>query len=208
MAALDVITLDAAKRAINLGEFNADHDPSLESLITAVSQRLDKVIGPVVQRSVTEEHPGGCESIWPLQTPVSEITTVKEWDGTTPTTLTADEFGVAANDDGYAVHQSSYPHDYRISRRSGGSAASFTTGTVELVYVAGRAASTATVDARIAQTAGMILRRLWRREAGSWTQSADFFEATEPTLGTGFFKVFDSVVAEFLGDQLKPPGLA
>lgn len=209
MATLDVISLDDAKLAINVSDVDA-HNDEIMAFITAMSLRMDQTIGPVVNRTVTEYHDGGCGVIFPRQTPVSTVTTLKEYDGSATTTLTAETFGTEPAD-GYLLEKSgSYAHDHRIVRRDGGSDYLFASGrrNVELVYVAGRAADTDSVDHRISQVAGMILRRLWRREAGSWTQSSDFFEATEPTLGVGFFKVMDSVVAEFLGDELKPPGLA
>lgn len=201
---LDVITLAAAKVAINQPAATASHDGQLERFITAISRRMDEVIGPVVNRAVTEYHDGGGCALWPRQTPVSSITTLTEASGTTTTELTAQTFGTEAD---YILEQSgSYAHDHRIVKVSG----TFPTGhqNVQLVYVAGRAANTAAVNARIVSAAGMIMRRLWRRESSSWAQTNVWDEATEPTLGVGFFKVVDPMIAEFLADEMKPPGIA
>lgn len=207
---LDVISLDDAKVAINYDITESDSESRLQPAITALSRRLDDMVGPIVQREVTEYHDGSAGTIWPHQTPVVSITSLTEYDGSTEAVLVAETFGTRP-DGAYLLEQSgSYAHDARIVRRSGGSNVMFPYGSrnVELVYVAGRAASTADVDALFREAAGMILRRYWRREAGSWTQSADFFEAAEPSLGTGFFKVIDSVVGEFLAHEMKMPAVA
>lgn len=207
---LDVISLSAAKAAINMAASTTEHDTVLEGHITAVSRRFDEVIGPVVNRAVTEYHDGGDCLIRPRQTPLSAVTTLTEASGTSQTVLTAETFATQPGTAYLLDVDGSYAHRCRIIRRAGGMDYPFPYGrrNVELVYVAGRAATTADVDARIRDAAGMVLRRLWRREAGSWTQSADFFEASDTTQGIGFFKVMDSVVAEFLADEMKPPLIA
>lgn len=209
--ALDVISLAEAKLALNMSADNADHEAELASFVTAVSRRFDELIGPVVTRSVTEYHDGGYGVVYPRQTPVSSITSVTEWDGTTSTTLTADAFGVAANADGYLLEQSgSYAHDAKLVRLSSGSLTSFTSGrrSVQLIYVAGRAANTAAVDARIKQTAAMVLQRLWKPHAGAWAQSPDFLENFDANDGAGSFKPFDRIIEGMLADELKPPAIA
>ena len=208
---LDVLTLDEAKAAINMTAANDQHEGELELFITAVSRRFDELIGPVVNRTVTEYHDGGVSIIWPYQTPVSTVTSLTEWDGSASTVLTADAFGVAGVTDGYLLESSpSYVHGTRLIRRSGGTNTYFTTGSrsIQLVYVAGRAATTEDVDSRIKAAAGMVLRRAWKREAGAWAQTPTFLTNTEESVGTGFYKVVDPVVHEWLGDELKPPAIA
>lgn len=204
--ALDVISLTDAKVAVNIS--TADHDAELELFITAISRRFDELLGPVVNRSVTEYHDGGRVFITPRQTPLSSVTTLKEYDGAT-TTLTAETFGTEPSD-AYLVVSTHYAHSTKIYRRNGRGDTTFPYGrqNVELVYVAGRAATTAAVDKRISQTAGAVLRRLWKREAGAWSQSATFFEATDAAPSSGFFKAVDPVVKEMLADELKLPGIA
>lgn len=203
---LDVISLTDAKTAVNVT--TDDHDVELQLFITAVSRRFDQLIGPVVQRSVTEYHDGGNCYIMPRQTPLSSVTTLKEYDGAT-TTLTAETFGTEPSD-AYLIASTPYAHGTKIYRRSGGADLEFASGrqNVELVYVAGRAANTAAVDERIAQTAGAVLRRLWKRESGAWAQSANFFDNSEGSVGTGFFKAIDPMVTEMLADEVKVAGLA
>ena len=209
---LDVLTLAEGKQAINMTQDNAEHEAELARAITAVSRRLDELVGPVVIRTVTEYHDGGVGTIWPYQTPVSEFTSVTSWDGTTSTTWTADAFGVAGVTNGYLLESStSYAHGTRILARAGGGATYFPTGSrsVRLIYEAGRYATTADVDARFKQAAAMILRRLWKPEAGAWAQTPDFLQSTESDAGAGlgYFRI-DPLVEQWLGDEMKPPALA
>lgn len=208
---LDIISTAEARIAINMDADNTEHTAEIEQFVTAISRRFDEVIGPVVNRTVTEYHDGGVAAIWPRQTPVASVTTVKEWDGTTTTTLTADSWGTAGNTDGYLLEESgSYAHDARIFRRSGGSNALYGTGqrSIELVYEAGRAADTTSVDKRIKAAVGMVLRRMWKREAGMWAVAPSFLDNTDPELGTVFFKAVDPMIAEMLPDETKPPAVA
>ena len=93
----------------------------------------------------------------------------------------------------------------RIYYASGGSFSDWPCSSqVEVTYVAGRAASTAAVDARFKTCAGSILRRLWKRESGTWAQSASFFETDDAQIGDiGFFKVAKPIINELLWDQLR-----
>ena len=207
MAILDIINdVEAVKAALGV---DVGHEVDVARMVTAVSARIDELVGPVVNRSVTEYHDGGGD-IWPRQTPVSSVTTLRHADGATVTTFTEDTWGDAGNADGFVVVQSgSYPHDVRIVRRSSGSGTGWLSGhrSLQLVYVAGRAADTASVPARYAEVAVECIRRLWDREASAWTRSADpFVEGGGQS--SRFFKVFDYVVAEHLGDEMKPPGVA
>lgn len=162
---LDVLAIGEAEKAINVP--SGSHTTELEQAITAVSRRIDEVCGPVVIRAVTEYHDGGESVIVPRETPVSDVTTLKEWDGSTLTTLTEDAFGSAGNTNGYWIRRDGADsHGVEILRRSSGNAARFVTGEVELVYDAGRYANTASVDRRFKQAVASILRRLWDREAG------------------------------------------
>jgi hypothetical protein len=206
MATLDILTEIEASQAASGVDSAVLTD--LTRMVTAVSVRIDELVGPVVNRAVTEYHDGG-GVIRPRQTPVSSVTTLKHWDGSTMNTYTADTWGVAGNTNGYFLEKSgSYPHDVIIYRRSSGCSVDFPLGhrSLELVYVAGRAATTAAVDARYKECAAEVLRRLWDREASGWARAPDPFGAD--TVSSRFFKAFDYVVAEMLGDEMKITGWA
>lgn len=207
---LDILTdAEATLAALNVSTAG-DHLASIQRMNSAVSGRLDELVGPVVNRTVTEYHDGGQATIWPRETPVSSVTTLRHWDGTTTTAYTEDTWGSAANANGFLVEQSgSYPHDARIYRRASGSNVLWPSGhrSIQLVYVAGRAATTAAVSARYKECAAEVIRRLWDREAGAWARGGEpFAEGAGPSMR--FFKAFDHVIAEHLGDEMKPPGIA
>jgi len=207
MATLDILTTAEAIQAAS-GIDEANLSSQLERMVTAVSARLDELVGPVVNRTVTEYHHGG-GSVRPRQTPLSAVTTLKQWDGSTITTFTEDTWGVAGNADGFFVERSgSYSHDARIVRRSSGTSMPFDVGcrSIELVYVAGRAATTDAVPARYKECAAEVLRRLWDRESSAWARGNDPFG--EDVSAFRFFKAFDYVVSEHLGDEMYPPAVA
>jgi hypothetical protein len=201
---LDIITLQAGVTAA-LGVDGGNHDEAIAQAITAISRRIDDLCGPVVARAVTEYHDGGGCSIVPRRTPVDSVTTLKEYDGSSTTTLTADSFGTV-NADGYRLQQRDYAHECEILRTDLGEVAYFPTGfdCVELVYSAGRYATTAAVDERFQVACQSILRRMWDREAGAWGRAADpFEEGLAPS--SRFFNAVDHIVNEQLGKDKRPP---
>lgn len=201
---LDILTLGEAKAAINLDSSVATHDTEIARFVTAVSRRIDELCGPVVVRTITgEQHPGGGRSIVPRKRPVSSVTTIKEYSGTTATTLAAEDLaaGTATANDYWLD-----PDLDIIYRRSATRASVFADTRVILTYVAGRAADTATVDAKFKIAAGSILRRLWKREAGAWARGGNPFDADADT--NGFFRAVDPMIAELLGSERHVAALA
>lgn len=200
---LDVISLDEAKDAINQTSVSTT-DSELALWITAVSQRFDRLCGPVVKRSVTELHDGGETFIRPRTTPLAEVTTLTEYVSTTGTVL-SEETNATKPSNGYLI-DAPWTHDVRIRRRGSGGDSLFPWGrnNVELVYNAGRADSTSDVDEVFRLTAGAILRRLWSREQGAWSTGGDpFAEAGGGQMR--FHKTVDPMVREFLADEMRPP---
>lgn len=164
MATTDVLTIDEARAAI--GAASDATDTYLETLIEAVSERLDDICGPIVTRSVTEYHNGGCTTVAPYEAPVSSFTSITEADGTTTTALTAESFGTAGT---YLFD----PVTQTVRRRSAFYDATFPSGlqNVRLVYSAGRYASTAAVASRFKEAAKIIVAHIWRNERGSGNQT-------------------------------------
>lgn len=210
MAATDVLTLAEAKTALNTNS-GTGNDTEITLWITAVSARLDDLCGAVVIRTVTDEVYDGGRSFLPLrQAPVSKtsattVTTVKEYASTTLTTLTA-ETNDSKPSDGFLFD----PTLGFLYRRASGSGGTFASGrqNVLVTYDAGRYATTADVDGRFKLTAGAILRRLWHREQGAWARGGDPFEPGAAG-AAGFFKtVSDTMIREFLADELRPPVVA
>lgn len=199
---LDLLSLDEAKRALNIPLAETTHDTELASYITAVSRRIDGMCGPVVIRTVTGEvHAGGSSMLFPRYSPVATITSVIEYVGTMATTLAAESNSTkTANDyligaDGYVVY-----------RRSTGSDSVFPAGrsNVVMTYTAGRHANTAAVDPRFKQAAAIFLSHLWRFEQG---QGSTTFGAFEEGLGIPSFGT-PNAVKDLLADELRPPVVA
>lgn len=176
--ALDLLTLAEAKTAVNLTGATT-YDVELAAWVTAVARRLDKAVGPVVQRTVTAElHDGGHEYVYTVLYPVTSFTTVKEYADTTLTTLTR-ETNVTKPDSAYLIEP--YKADPtlfsgKVRRRGGGSDVCFATGdqNVELTYVAGRAASTSAVDELFKNAARLFLQHLWNANRPSTGQMNEF----------------------------------
>ena len=195
---LDVISLDEGRSAVSLsGSSGTVHDSTFESWITTVSQRMDFLCGPIVQRTITDErHSGGTDAVWLKNTPVVSITSVTEYAGGTATVLTAETETVAGT--------------YRLEngvlyRRSGWYGSTFGSQSVLVTYVAGRYATTEDVGARFKTVAQMALRRIWDREAAAWARTPDAFSDIGDSVPR-FFQVIDPVVRELLSDEMTLEG--
>lgn len=194
---LDLVDLDEAKRSINLDPSLVGQEDALGSMVTAVSRRVDELCGPVVYRTISnEQHSGGVCTIVPRYTPVSSITTLTEYSGTTPQVVVAEAFPTVTAYDYWIDPVTSFVH-----RRSSGYESTFAGTRVILTYVAGRYATTASVDAKFKEATAAILRRLWARDAAAWARGGDPF-AAEGT-GIGFFRAVDPMVNEYLGAERK-----
>lgn len=206
---LDVVTLDEAKRSINMESVTSEQDDILARHITAVSRLIDETCGPVVQRAVGPEIHDGTASgkVFLRRWPVSSIGLVRESRGGVIVTLPPSPFGSLV-DGFYAVPYTADPTllSGTLVRRWGAYDAPWWFGpaSIEVTYVAGRVADTDHVDARFKDAAGSILRRLWKREAGTWAQSSDFFVAGDTTAGTGFYRVAQPIIDEMLWADKQP----
>lgn len=192
MAATDIVDLVDAKDAIK-GFSGTDYDDELTRWITAVSERVDELYGPVVAREVTERLPGGRGELL-LRYEALSITSVTEYSGTTATVLAAEDFPgtITAND---YLFDTNTP--WKISRRASGYDATFGAPVV-VVYQAGRYADTTSVGARWKTAVLDVLRRRWTRESPAWARSSQFADIGEPA-GPLFFNATDSALRELLG---------
>lgn len=205
----DLLTLVEGYTAINdptsAAAGTGSHDTELATFITAVSRVVVDLCGPVVDQTITSElHDGGKYLIRPRVTPVSSVTSITEYQSTTGQALSA-ETNASKTAHDYLLHSDG--HHVTIHRRSSNTDRLFPTGrrNVDLAYVAGRAASTATVDAKFKLAASAILRRVWKREGSAWAQSSDYFGSVDdPAPGLSFFRAVKPMVDEFLHDELRP----
>jgi len=198
---LDTLTLPEAKARLGIATADTDHDTTIAAVITAVSGQLDQLVGPVVVRTITtESKDGGRAFISTDKRPVSSVTTLIEYDGTTATTLTA-ESNTANTANDYSIGDHGI-----IWRRANRADYRFPTGrrNIEITYVSGRAATTATVGAKYKEAAAMMLRNIWTSELASGSQTfggiTDGF--SNPLLGPG---LLNKVVALLDGEFDRPP---
>jgi len=196
---LDVITLAEAKLALNIVGTNTTQDAELASYITAISLRLDALVGPIVKRAITNEaHDGRAASVTLRYYPVDSITSVVERQGATAYTLTPENFASTTG----------YDYDANLAagiiyRRTGGLDTSWYEGrqNVLVSYVAGRFVDTASVDTRYKQAAAIFLTHLWRKEQGAnpGPYAQPGAPGNVPTYG------IPNVVRDLLEDQILAP---
>jgi len=196
----DLLTLDEAKRALNIPLADTAFDTELASYVTAVSQRLDDLCGPIIKRSVTAEQHDGQGIIWPDLQPVATIGAVTEYVSGTGTTLTAETLNAAGD---YTLAHAG-THNSQLRRRTSWSDQPWS-GPVTISYVAGRFNSTADVSPKFKQAAAKTLAWLWKGDQGGG--SVTFGGADDTSLfGLGF--ALPNVVVELLALEARPPVIA
>ena len=179
MATLDVLTAAEGAKAVG-GTVPTADATLLAQFITAVSLDLDRVAGPVVRRTITDElvDAYGTDTIFLAHWPVASVTSVTENIAGTATALTAEAFGATTGDYRTSPHAAD-PSLFSgvLQRRSGGQPYRWPkgVGVVKVTYVAGRFTTTETVDARFKNIASLWLQYLWRSREPSTVTSPDGF---------------------------------
>ena len=173
---LNIITLDEAKRALNIALSDTSVDVELSQVVTAASRFVDSVYGPVVQREVTESFVSPSGAIW-LDRPLS-VTTVTEYSSGTPTVLTAEDFDTAGT---YRLDATTGA----LARRSSWATVAWNAHEVVAVYQAGRHATTAAVDAKFKEAAVVALIHFWQHR-GANSGAASFGGDGAPYGGVPF----------------------
>ncbi len=198
----DLLTLAEAKDALGRELTDTNSEELLKQYITGVSERLDQVCGPIVQRTIADElHDGSTSTIWLKETPVASITTLTEYDGTTATVLTRQTPGTQPSN-GYVL----YDTQGKIVRTTLGNVWKFPRGfqCIKVTYVAGRYTTTNTVTDLFKQAAATFLSHVWQMEQG---MGSDLF----PTYEGGQRVVTWSLpkrVLDMLGDETKTDAIA
>lgn len=190
----DIVTVDDAAGYLGTAD---THDVALARLVTAVSERIDQMCGPVINRAVTERHNGGHPSLVLADYPIVAVTSITEWAGTTETVLAA-ETDLVKPASGY-LHD---PDTGIVYRRSGGADACFPIGrrNIEVVYTAGRGAI---APAKFAEAALLTIAHYWRRERSS---SSSIDSLVEDSFGAVYF--LPRAALEMLGEDLREPVVA
>lgn len=169
MATNDWLTQNEADDILGIGSTDTSEDTELVAMVTAISERLDRAVGPVVARAVTDElHDGGERTIRTRLRPIYSTPgiTLTEFDGAAANTVAAETFGDVADQYGYLLEPSAETGLYSgvICRRSYGSDARFPAGrsNIKVSYTAGRVANTAAVPARFKLAAKVTLENWWQ----------------------------------------------
>lgn len=168
MAATDIVTLAETKTHLNIDSSNTASDAELAGFISGATATVERYVGPVVYRTVTEVFDGGRPDLLLTQHPVSSITSVT----VSGTALTSDDYEFNG-DTGV------------LTRVSGSARVAFTSGiqNVSVVYVAGVASNTAAVAAAAPNSrlaALIIVQHMWETQrpaaAGPFTQGSDDYD--------------------------------
>lgn len=168
MAATDIITVDRAKDVLGTAKGDPRRHGLLDTLVTSVSEYIDRLVGPVVRRTITGEvHHGVSGRSFRLNyAPVVSVSSLAEWRSGTATVLTG-ETNLAAG--GYLLepHWRTDPagvYSGVVYRRTGFGWDRWDSDVV-VTYVAGRYATTeAAQDTRFGHAAGVLLRFFWQSE--------------------------------------------
>lgn len=169
----DLVTLAEAKPGLNIDADDTSDDAELSVIITAVSQRIVELCGPVVNVVRADEtYDGGYGDImlrnvaWSPTVSIGTVT-ISEYDSTgAQTALTVEDYDTKPTE-GYIVN----PIEASIVRRYSGGAGRFAPGYANVVvtYTVGRAANTAAVPAKFKQAAIIAIGHIWNTLGSSST---------------------------------------
>jgi hypothetical protein len=184
-----LLTLDEAKAQLDI--VSDSHDAELTAYIEAITAPIERHVGPVLDRPVSEIVRGRGPALALTQAPVVSLTS-----------LTPLSQGGAAIDVGevYVDHDAG-----TLYRRDGGA---FTGGPWHADYVAGRGG---TVPPTINLAARILLQHLWRTQYGASRAlggigGGDDYSVTEPTAGWGY--AIPNRVLQLLEPFKVAPGVA
>jgi len=200
VATNDVLTPTEARTALGIGAGDAKYETLLPIWITAVSTKLDSLVGPVVYSTITGElHSGGASHLYLKKSPVASVVSVVEYDSIAAGTLTAST-NVSQPTAGFLVDTTAG----KIVRRDGNANRIFPYGldNIYVTYVAGRYANTAAVEARFKAGAELMLKNLWRTFENS-AQNVNEFDV--PRQNFPRFAV-PNAVKDLLADEWRSVG--
>lgn len=186
-----ILSLADAKTHLNIS--STTHDEELRGWLEAVTGVIEQFVGPVVRRTVVEDHDYlpvyGARMLVLRSTPVIALTSA-----------------LAVLDGGtdYAVADLDVDGRTGIVRRLDGGALS---GPLRVTYVAGRPV----IPANITSAAKIILAHLWRTQYGGSRAlpavgGGDDYAVTEPIPGFGY--AIPNRALQLLEPQRLPPGVA
>jgi hypothetical protein len=179
-----ILSLADAKAHLNIT--STAHDDELRGWIEAVTAAVEYFTGPVVIRTVVEDHTANRASVLALrQPPVLSLTSVSP---------------VLAGGTSYAVDGLDVSSTGIVCSLAGNTFY----GPLRVTYVAGRRV----VPAAITSAARIILQHLWRTQQGPGRpqRGIDDFDVTEPIPGLGY--AIPNRAVQLLDPYKQGPGVA
>ena len=82
-----IVTLQDAKSLLNIPASTLIYDDKLTTVIDAVTEVVEGIVGPVIARNYDEWYDGGTDTVVLRHRPVIAIATVTEWQGSVSYTL-------------------------------------------------------------------------------------------------------------------------
>lgn len=169
MATLDLLSASEAAAVVSSPGVDST---KLAAITTAVSLRLDELVGPIVRRTITaERHSGvsGRRVIDLRRWPVQSVSAVTEYDEGGSSTSLTEETATTKPAAGFLLTRTLAEPELglsgpSLSRRAAGRPAVFGSE-VAATYVAGRFAATANVDERYKEAARIMVSNLYQRVA-------------------------------------------
>jgi hypothetical protein len=180
-----LLTLAEAKAQLDIE--TTMHDQELNAYIDALTPIIERYIGPVENRTVTETLDSKGLTLAVTQVPAVSLTSITPVLGG----------GLALNVDDVALDGAA-----GIIRRTDGSF--FGGGPWEVIYIAGRGEIHPTINV----AARILLQHLWRTQYGAarGNSSSDDFDVNEPVVGWGY--AVPNRVLQMLEGFKVPPGVA
>lgn len=212
MAATDILTESEAREFAGGIDSTRYSTAFINAWIEGASKAMDRLVGPVVVRTLTDEaYDGGGHAILLRKWPVSSFTSVTEYDGTASQALTLETNAVKPAEAYYPEPYEQDPtlYDRTVRRRSSDADSLFPVGrgNVVVTYVAGRFADTASVDERFKKATGLLLQNLFRAVQAAPSQVGVSFEDVTPSFLPGFG--YPRVVKALMRDEVQLiPGIA
>lgn len=183
MATLDVLTLAEGKEAVRQtatgggAEKVAETEAKVARWITSLSHRLDELVGPVVQRAVSEEIELGVEwdEFFLSQFPISSITSVTQYDVLGEPTVLLPRSALILPENAYRTRP--YSKDPTLLGNSLRCAQGYfypDWSYVQVEYVAGRFADTESVSALYKDAAKLAMKNAWRAEIAATATMGEY----------------------------------
>lgn len=188
---MPLITVADAKAELQIAPANVTFDAELAVYVDATTDLIERYIGPVENRSVTETVRGGSALVL-SQVPVVSITSITDPRGLRAAVAAADVF---LNPSSGVIRPKLY---------------SEFSDPVVVVYTAGRSVSGATIPAAIQLAARIVVAHLWQTQRGSagggGAGAGDDF-ADERQLAPGYGYAMPNRALALLAKYRTPPGI-